>query len=444
MASDPQPTSQSMNPQPAEPPADSNPTPSSESRAATTGATLQSLPRSRPFQRFWCTRVLSSLSVQMLAVAMGWHIYAITHSAFALGLLGLAQFLPMFTLTLVVGHVADRYDRRRIAAVCQSIEAAAALLFVLGTFGGWLGAPVIYALAACVGAARAFESPAVSSLLPGVVPRAQLPQATAWATSAGQTAQIVGPALGGLLYGVGPGFAYIVCTFTFALAAAMVWAIPLQAKPPTRAPVTLESVFSGIAFIRQQPVILGALSLDLFAVLFGGATALLPIFARDILHAGPLGLGLLRSASAIGALSGTVWLAHFPLRNRPGAAMFGGVIAFGVATIVFGLSHQFLLSWLALAALGASDVISVVVRSSLVQLRTPDGMLGRVSAVNALFIGSSNQLGEFESGLTAGWWGAQPAVLVGGVATIAVALLWMRLFPALRKVQSLEHEEVSS
>ncbi|WP_429408044.1 MFS transporter [Paraburkholderia sp. GAS82] len=433
-----------MNPQPAEPPADSNPTPSSESRAATTGATLQSLPRSRPFQRFWCTRVLSSLSFQMLAVAMGWHIYAITHSAFALGLLGLAQFLPMFTLTLVVGHVADRYDRRRIAAVCQSIEAAAALLFVLGTFGGWLGAPVIYALAACVGAARAFESPAVSSLLPGVVPRAQLPQATAWATSAGQTAQIVGPALGGLLYGVGPGFAYIVCTFTFALAAAMVWGIPLQAKPTTRAPVTLESVFSGIAFIRQQPVILGALSLDLFAVLFGGATALLPIFARDILHAGPLGLGLLRSASAIGALSGTIWLAHFPLRNRPGAAMFGGVIAFGVATIVFGLSHQFLLSWLALAALGASDVISVVVRSSLVQLRTPDGMLGRVSAVNALFIGSSNQLGEFESGLTAGWWGAQPAVLVGGVATIAVALLWMRLFPALRKVQSLKHEEVSS
>jgi MFS family permease len=433
-----------MNPQPEEPTAESNPNPSSESRTGTTGATLTSLPRSRPFQRFWCTRVLSSLSFQMLAVAMGWHIYAITHSAFALGLLGLAQFLPMFTLTLVVGHVADRYDRRRIAAICQSIEAAAALLFVLGTFGGWLSAPVIYTLAACVGAARAFESPAVSSLLPGVVPRAQLPQATAWATSAGQTAQILGPALGGLLYGVGPGFAYVVCMVTFATSAALVWGIPLQAKPSTRAPVTLESVFSGIAFIRQQPVILGALSLDLFAVLFGGATALLPIFARDILHAGPLGLGLLRSASAIGALSGTIWLAHFPLRKRPGAAMFGGVIAFGLATIVFGLSHQFLISWLALAALGASDVISVVVRSSLVQLRTPDGMLGRVSAVNALFIGSSNQLGEFESGVTAGWWGAQPAVLVGGVATICVTLLWMRLFPALREVQTLGHEEPCS
>ncbi|WP_144152244.1 MFS transporter [Paraburkholderia sp. BCC1885] len=400
-----------------------------------------SLPRSKPFQRFWCTRVLSSLSFQMLAVAMGWHIYGITHSAFALGLLGLAQFLPMFVLTLVVGQIADRYDRRRIAAVCQSIEAVAALAFAWGTFGGWLSAPVIYGLAACVGAARAFESPAVSSLLPGVVPRSHLPHATAWVTSAGQTAQIVGPALGGLLYGVGPAPAYIVCALAFASAAALVWGIPLQAKPAARAPVTLNSVFSGIAFIRKQPVILGALSLDLFAVLFGGATALLPVFARDILHAGPLGLGLLRSASAVGALSGTIWLAHFPLRKRPGAAMFGGVIAFGAATVVFGLSHNILVSLLALAVLGASDVISVVVRLSLVQLRTPEDMLGRVSAVNALFIGSSNQLGEFESGVTAGWWGAQPAVLIGGVATIAVALLWMKLFPELARVSSLGHEE---
>jgi MFS family permease len=430
-----------MSPQPNEPAAQPPLPASDEAPSGSYGETIRSLPRSKPFQRFWLTRVLSSLSFQMLAVAMGWQIYALTHSAFALGLLGLAQFLPMFTLTLVVGQVADRYDRRRIAAICQCMESAAALVFVLGTVNGWLSAPVIYGLAACVGAARAFESPAVSSLLPGVVPRAQLPQATAWATSAGQTAQIVGPALGGLLYGIGPAPAYAVCTLTFACAAALVWRIPLQAKPATRAPVTLASVFSGIAFIRKQPVILGALSLDLFAVLFGGATALLPVFARDILHAGPLGLGLLRSASAVGALGGTIWLAHFPLRKRPGAAMFGGVIAFGAATIVFGLSHQLLLSVLALAALGASDVISVVVRLSLVQLRTPDEMLGRVSAVNSLFIGSSNQLGEFESGLTAGWWGAQPAVLIGGVATIGVALLWMKLFPELRRVQSLGHED---
>ncbi len=404
------------------------------------GAASGSLARHPGFQRFWGARVLASLSFQMLAVAMGWHIYALTKSAFALGLVGLAQFLPMFLLTLVVGHVADRYDRRRIAAVCQSIECAAALTFACGTFGGWLSAPIIYALAASVGAARAFESPAISSLLPGVVPRAQLPNATAWSTSATQTAQILGPALGGLLYGVGAGAAYSACAISFALAAVLSSKIVLHTKPASRAPVTLESVFSGIAFIRSQPVILGALSLDLFAVLFGGATALLPIFARDILHAGPLELGLLRSASAVGALTGTIWLAHFPLRRRPGLAMFGGVIVFGFATIAFGLSHNIVLSLMALAVLGASDVVSVVVRSSLVQLRTPNETLGRVSAVNSLFIGTSNQLGEFESGLTAGWWGAQPAVLVGGVATICVALAWMKLFPALRDTRSLERE----
>ncbi|WP_133645698.1 MFS transporter [Paraburkholderia flava] len=390
------------------------------------------------FQRFWSARVLSSVSFQMLAVAIGWHIYALTHSAYALGLVGLAQFLPMFALTLVVGHAADRYDRRRIAAICQTLEALAAGVFLLGTLGGWLTAPVIYVLAASVGAARAFESPAVSSLLPGIVGRDELPRATAWATSANQSAQIVGPALGGLLYGVGPMAVYIACAIAFGCAAMLVSTIPLRTKPATRAPATLKSIFSGIAFIRREPVVLGALSLDLFAVLFGGATALLPIFARDMLHTGPWGLGILRSAPAVGALAGTLWLAHFPLRTRPGRAMFGGVIAFGLVTIVFGLSNQFLLSLVALAAMGAADVISVVVRLSLVQLRTPDEMLGRVSAVNALFIGTSNQLGEFESGLTAGWWGARAAVLVGGCATIGVALLWMRIFPELRKMRSLE------
>jgi MFS family permease len=404
-------------------------------------AALPGIARSRGFQRFWGARVLSSASFQMLAVAMGWHIYAITHSAFALGLVGLAQFVPMFLLTLVVGHVADRYDRRRIVAVCQSIECAAALVFACGTFGGWLTATHIYMLASCVGAARAFEVPALSSLLPSVVLRAQLPNATAWSASANQTAQIVGPALGGLVYGVGAGAAFLTCALSFAAAAALTSAIPLQTKPAARAPVTLESMFSGIAFIRSQPVILGALSLDLFAVLFGGATALLPVFARDILHAGPLALGLLRSASAVGALTGSIWLAHFPLRRRPGLAMFGGVIVFGLATVVFGLSHNFVVSLIALALLGASDVVSVVVRLSLVQLRTPEEMLGRVSAVSSLFIGTSNQLGEFESGVTAGWWGAQRAVLIGGVATIGVALLWMKLFPGLRNTRSLEREE---
>ncbi|CAN7615817.1 MFS transporter [Trinickia sp. LjRoot230] len=392
------------------------------------------------FQRFWGMRVLSSLSFQMLAVAMGWQMYALTHSAFALGLVGLAQFLPMFCLTLVVGHVADRYDRRRIVAICQVIEALAAGTFLLGTLGGWLSAPAIYTLAACMGAARAFESPSSSSLLPAVVPRGELSRATALSTSANQAAQILGPACGGVLYGLGPSAVYLACFVCFCAAAALVSSIPLRAKPAFRAPVTLESVFSGIAFIRREPVILGALSLDLFAVLFGGATALLPIYARDILQTGPWGLGALRSAPAIGALAGTLWFAHFPLRKRPGIAMFGGVIVFGIATIVFGLSTNFFLSLIALALLGASDVISVVVRLSLVQLRTPDEMLGRVSAVNALFIGTSNQLGEFESGVTAGWWGARASVLVGGIGTIAITLLWMRLFPALVRMRSLERE----
>jgi len=392
------------------------------------------------FRRFWGTRGLSSLSFQMLAVAIGWHMYALTHSAFALGLVGLAQFLPMFALTLVVGHVADRYDRRRIIAVCQSIEALAAGIFLLGTLGGWLTAPAIYALAAGVGAARAFEAPCVASLLPAVVPRSELPRATALSSSANQVAQILGPACGGVLYGVDPSAVYLACFIGFLAAAGLVVSIPLRAKPVSRAPVTFESVFSGIAFIRRDPVILGALSLDLFAVLFGGATALLPIFARDVLLTGPWGLGALRSAPAAGALIGTLWFARFPLRTRPGAAMLGGVIVFGAATIVFGLSTNFFVSLVALATLGASDVISVVVRSSLVQLRTPDDMLGRVSAVNSLFIGTSNQLGEFESGITAGWWGARAAVLVGGVGTIGITLLWMKLFPPLLQVRSFERE----
>ena len=409
--------------------------------AATSDPAPARLARNHAFQRFWGARVLSSMSMQMLAVAMGWNVYALTHSAYALGLVGLSQFLPQFLLTLVVGHVADRYDRRRIVAICQVLECLAALVFVAGTFGGWLRAPHIYLLAAAVGAARAFEQPSLQSLLPGIVPRSQLPSATALSSSANQTAQIIGPAFGGLLYGIGAGPAYIACALSFAAAAVLIGTVPLQAKPASRPPVTLESVFSGITFICSQPALLGALSLDLFAVLFGGATALLPVFARDILHAGPIALGLLRSATAVGALTGSIWLAHHPRKQRPGRAMFGGVIVFGFATVAFGLSHNIAVSLIALAVLGASDVVSVVVRQSLVQLRTPDEMLGRVSAVNSLFIGTSNQLGEFESGITAGWWGAQPAVLVGGVATIAVALLWMRLFPVLTNMRSLEREE---
>lgn len=381
---------------------------------------------------------MSSVAFQMMSVAIGWQIYSITHSAFALGLVGLSQFLPMFMLTLVVGHVADRYDRRTIAFVCQVIQGVAALTLCVATWRGMTSQGLIYLIAAIAGSARAFESPSMAALLPNLIPRAQLQYAAAWSTSANQSAQILGPAMGGLLYGLGALTVYGAVAVAFIGAAVALSSIKTEQVVRMRTPLTFESLFSGIAFIRRKPVILGALSLDLFAVLLGGATALLPVFARDILHAGPWALGVLRAAPAVGALAGSIYLAHFPLRQRAGTALFGGVIAFGIATIAFGLSRNLYVSLIALAALGASDVISVVVRLSLVQLQTPDDMRGRVGAINSLFIGTSNQLGEFESGMTAGLFGAVPAVLIGGVGTIAVALLWMRLFPGLRATRSLE------
>ncbi|AMM13356.1 MAG: MFS transporter [Pseudomonadota bacterium] len=394
--------------------------------------------RHRPFALFWSARVMSSVAFQMMSVAIGWQIYSITHSAFALGLVGLAQFLPMFMLTLVVGHVADRYDRRTIAFICQAIEGVAALTLCIATWRGVTSQELIYVIAAVAGSARAFESPSMSALLPNLIPRAQLQYATAWSTSANQTAQILGPAMGGLLYGLGALVVYGAVSVAFVGAALLLSLIKIEKAVRMKTPLSFESLFSGIAFIRRKPVILGALSLDLFAVLLGGATALLPVFARDVLQAGPWALGVLRAAPAVGALAGSIYLAHFPLRQRAGTAMFGGVIAFGIATIVFGLSRNIIVSMLALGALGASDVISVVVRNSLVQLQTPDDMRGRVNAINSLFIGTSNQLGEFESGMTAGLFGAVPAVLIGGAGTIVVALIWMRLFPALRATKSLE------
>jgi len=314
----------------------------------------------------------------------------------------------------------------------------AALTLCIATWHGSTSQGLIYLIAAIAGSARAFESPSMAALLPNLIPRAQLQYATAWSTSANQTAQILGPAMGGLLYGLGALTVYGAVAVAFIGASVVLSSIKIEQVVRTRTPLTLESLFSGIAFIRRKPVILGALSLDLFAVLLGGATALLPVFARDILNAGPWALGVLRAAPAVGALAGSIYLAHFPLRRRAGTALFGGVIAFGIATIVFGLSRNLYVSLIALAALGASDVISVVVRMSLVQLQTPDDMRGRVGAINSLFIGTSNQLGEFESGMTAGLFGAVPAVLIGGVGTIAVALLWMRLFPGLRATRSLE------
>jgi MFS family permease len=393
--------------------------------------------RHPPFALFWFARVFSSGALHMQAVAIGWQVYAMTDSALALGLVGLAQFAPMIVLTLIVGQVADRYPRQIIASICQGVTTAAAALLTFGTLGGWLGVGGIFAIVAVVGAARAFENPTMAALVPTLVPDGAVSRATAWSASANQTAQIVGPAAGGLLYALGPVVAFASAGLLFATACALSSAIRLDRPARPREPVSLKSLFSGIGYVRTHPIILGTLSLDLFAVLLGGVTALLPIYARDILVTGPWGLGVLRSCPALGALSMSVFLAHHPLERRVGPVLFGAVVTFGLSTIVFGLSTNLLVSMAALLVLGGADVISVVIRFSLVQLQTPDTMRGRVSALNSLFVGTSNQLGEFESGVTAALFGTVPAVLLGGLGTIAVALVWMRLFPDLRRTDRL-------
>ncbi|MBO9606846.1 MAG: MFS transporter [Paenibacillaceae bacterium] len=389
------------------------------------------------YKHYWVSRVLSSTSFQMLAVAIGWQMYDLTRDAFSLGLVGLAQFLPMVLLTFVVGHVADRFDRRLIVAWCMIIESGIAALLLFGSLGGWLGRESILAAAAILGACRAFEGPSSSALLPQLMPKALLQQAISWSTSAGQTAQILGPALGGLLISAGPAYAYSVAVLALLTAGVLTFAIRMAPIVRKVVPTTLRSVFSGLEFVWRQPVILGTISLDLFAVLLGGATALLPIFAEDILHTGAWGLGLMRTAPAVGALLMSIAIARYPFRRAVGYVLFAALGVFGLATMLFAVSKSLPVSLLALLFIGASDVVSVVIRSSLVQLRTPDEMRGRVNAVNSLFIGTSNQLGEFESGTLAGLIGASPAAFVGGIGTLAVAALWMALFPSLRRMRSL-------
>jgi MFS family permease len=384
------------------------------------------------FLPYWQSQIATSSAYQMLTVAIGWQVYEVSGSVMNLGLVGLAQFAPQFALTLVVGDVADRFDRRRISLVCQLLMCAGATALAVTSLLGVPSVAAIFACAVLFGAARAFEMPSMQAMLPSLVNIAELPRMLSLSASARQTAFIAGPALGGLLYLPGAWVAYAACTALFGLAAWRMAAIPRQEKIPAREPVSIASLLGGIEFLRRQPVILGAISLDLFAVLLGGATALLPVYAKDILHVGPIGLGILRAAPGVGALLMSLYLARNPLGGRVGRTMFASVAVFGVATIVFGLSESFTLSLAALFTLGASDMISVVIRHTLVQIETPDAMRGRLSAVNAVFIGTSNQLGEFESGLTAALFGAAPAVVLGGIGTLIVVGLWMRLFPSLR------------
>ncbi len=387
----------------------------------------------RDFRLFFAARFLTGLAMQVQSVGIGWLVYDRTGSALALGLVGLATFLPALLLVLVTGHVADTIDRRRILVTCWGVIGLAALGLVATAVSTTAGVWPIYALAVTVGASRAFANPASQALLPNLVPKELFPSAVAWNASAWQSASIAGPAVGGLLYAIGPGAVFSVAAACFIASAALVQALRTRPAPQVREKTTLGTLLAGIGYIRSHPVILGAISLDLFAVLLGGATALLPIYARDILLTGPLGLGLLRCMPAAGAVAMTLVLARFPLRRRAGSIMFLAVAVFGVATIVFGLSNQIGLSLGALLVLGAADMVSVYVRQTLVQGETPDAMRGRVAAVNSIFIGASNELGEFESGVLAAMIGPVGAVVLGGAGTLAVAGLWTRLFPALWK-----------
>jgi MFS family permease len=398
----------------------------------------RTLLRHQPFLLFFLARGLSRFCYQIAAVAVGWQVYALTNSALDLGLVGLIQFMPTAALVFAAGHAADRYDRNRLAQLAQIAAALTAAFLAWGSFAGWLSVPEIFAAVAVFGAATALENPAVAAMLPQVTPQGTLQRATALSSSAAQLATIIGPALGGLAYVAGPGVPYAIIAGLWLVAGILNGAIRLQRQDATKEPPTLAAVFAGIGFVRRNPAILGTISLDLFAVLLGGVTALLPIYARDILHTGPWGLGILRGAPAVGALLMAATLARHPISRRVGIRMFQAVIVFGVATVVFALSHSLWLSLLALVILGAADMISVVIRLSLVQLRTPNQMRGRVGAVNYLFINASGQLGEFESGATAALLGAVPAAVLGGIGTIVVALLWMKLFPTLRDVERLE------
>jgi MFS family permease len=397
----------------------------------------------RDFRFFLAMRLPSALAVQMQSVAVGWQVYDVSHRPLALGLVGLAQFLPVFGFAIIAGHVADRFNRRRILTACIGLQLLCSLLLLAIMVSGTRDVRPIYAVLVLFGTARAFSAPAIQSILPNLVPRALLGKAFAWNSSSFHAMTIAGPAIGGLIYALGAGTVYAVSAGLFSLS--LVAALAIR-SPPTQSDgrgMDLNSLLAGIRFIRSRPAIAGAISLDLFAVLFGGATALLPIYARDILVIGPLGLGLLRSAPAVGAVVVGLILAHRSLGRYAGRTMFAAVGLFGVATIVFGLSRNFIVSLVALAVLGASDMVSVFVRQNLVQRSTPDAMRGRVNGVNFLFIGASNELGEMESGATAAWLGSIEAVVVGGIGTLAVMALWLWMFPPLRRVGRLEDVELA-
>jgi MFS family permease len=396
--------------------------------------------RHRPFVLFWLARLSVTVGYHMLVVAVGWQLYALTGNPLDLGLVGLIQFIPAMLLFLVVGQVTDRYDRRLLLLACQAIEVVAAAALLIAALTVTTSRDLILGVAFILGIARAFEVTVMQIMVPSLVPLPLVPRAVAASASANQVATITGPAIGGFLYAAGAPVVYGACLTLFATAALLTLMIRLERAAPRREPMTLAAIFAGLAFIRRSPAILGVISLDLFAVLLGGVTALLPVFARDVFDAGPWALGLLRAAPGIGALMMALALTRWPIERGAGKMMFAAVAGFGLSTLVFALSDNFVIALAALVVLGASDMVSVVLRMTLVQLGTPDEVRGRVTAVNGLFIGASNQLGEFRAGAMAAWIGAVPAVLIGGIGTLLIALIWTRLFPQLWKTDRLEGE----
>lgn len=386
----------------------------------------------KQFLFFWLARLSGMVANQMLMVAVAWQMYDITGSAWDLGLVGLFQFVPALLLTLPAGHLVDRLRRGLIFALCMFLQALVALLLVWATLGDFATRELILGISILLGAARAFQMPSQQALIPLLVPVELLERAVALSSTGIQVAFICGPALGGLLYVAGATHVYITCAGLLLLSFVLMFGVHDRHVPSTEE-TSLKTVLAGVAFVWHNKLLLGAASLDLFAVLLGGAVALLPIYARDILHTGPQGLGLLRAAPAVGALVMSLVMLRWPMQRRVGSRLLIAVGVFGMATVVFGLSEHFMLSLIALAITGAADNISVVMRLTLAQLETPNEIRGRVSAVNSIFIGASNQLGEFESGATAALFGPVGSVVFGGVGTMLIAASWFKLFPALAR-----------
>ncbi|MGE5540302.1 MAG: MFS transporter [Gemmatimonas sp.] len=396
--------------------------------------------RHRDFALYWFSRFLSTVAMQMQAVAVAWQVYEISHDPFDLGMIGLSLFLPAIALVLVTGQVADRYNRKTVIQICLAADVVFAAVLCALAYQGVNSTWPIFAVLVALGVDRAFITPAGQAMMPNLVPEKDLANAVAWQSSSWQVATIGGPAIGGAFLGVGLAFTYISSAALTLIAVLLTALIATREYLSKREPVTWSSVLGGLTYIRAKAVVLGAISLDLFAVVLGGCVALYPIYATDILAVGAEGLGLLRAAPAVGAAACSLWLIARPLKTRPGATMLWAVALFGAATVAFGVSTSFPLSLAALFTMGAADMVSVYVRQTLVQLATPDEMRGRVSAVSSVFITTSNEFGDFRAGMVASVIGAVPAVVIGGLATVAVTGLWARMFPELRRVERIDRK----